>query len=207
MIRAHLALLALLLAAPAAARAPTLAEIGAALHAGETMVARFRQLGPDGREATGTLTLKRPGKARFDYGPNAPILVVADGRRLTFIDYKVAQVSQWPLRETALAVLLDPAADLARVARLVPEAEMPVPGAIGVEARDPKRPDIGRILLLLRPDAASPGGYTLLGWRVIDAQGNRTVVELSDIRWNVRVADSLFRFRDPRLKGAPGRTG
>jgi outer membrane lipoprotein-sorting protein len=169
------------------------------------MVAGFRQIGPDGRVATGTMTLKRPGKVRFDYGKGSNLLVVADGRRLSFIDYRVSQVSQWPLRETPLAVLLDPAADWSRIARVLPAAETPVPGAVAVEAMDPKRPDIGRIVVLLKPDSGAPGGYALLGWRALDSQGARTIVELSDVRWNVGVADSAFRFRDPRPRVTPGR--
>lgn len=192
-------LIALLLAA-SPARATSLADIEASLRATQTMVASFRQVAADGSVATGTMTLKRPGKVRFDYGRNSPILVVADGYRLTFVDYKVKQVSQWPLSETPLRALLDPASDLSRVARVLPENESPVPGTIAVEAFDRKRPDLGRMMFLMKPDARAPGGQALIGWRVIDAQNNLTVVELADVRWNVSVADSTFRFQDPRAR-------
>lgn len=200
-----LALLAIPALAARPVQAASLSEIERALRSTQTMVASFRQTAADGSVATGTMTLKRPGRVRFDYGAKSPILVVADGYRLSFIDYKVRQVSQWPLSETPLRVLLDPAADLAQVARVLPEDQSPVPGAVAVEALDRKRPDLGRILFLLKPDGAAPGGQALIGWRVIDAQNNLTVVELSDVRWNVSVADSAFRFSDPRPR--PGRPG
>lgn len=194
---------ALVLAAPASAT--TLSDVERALAAVRSMTATFRQTGQDGSVATGTMTLKRPGRIRFDYGPGARILVVADGQRLSFIDYGVAQVSQWPVRQTPLAVLLDPEANLSRIARLVPERESPIPGAVTVEAQDPKRPDLGRIRFFLVPDSAAPGGLRLLGWRVIDGQNNLTQVELSDIRWNVEVGENVFTFRDPRPRtGRPG---
>lgn len=195
--------------APAMAAEVDLKAVERAFAATRTLQADFRQTAADGRVATGVMSLKRPGKVRFDYGKSATQLVVADGTRLNFIDYKVGQVSEWPLRATPLGVLLDPAADLSRVARVLPAAQSPVPGRIAVLAQDPAHPDYGRIVFLLQPDAAAPGGLLLTGWRVQDAQGNLTVVELSDSRFNQPLADSLFRFRDPRRGGrAPtGRAG
>ncbi len=202
-----LALTAVLIAAPAQA-ATSLAEVQKALAATQTLQADFVQTAADGRQARGTMLMKRPGRIRFDYGPKASTLVVADGSRLSFVDYKVSQVSQWPVRQTPLGVLLDPDADLARVARVVPDADNPMPGKIAVLAQDPKRPDIGRILFFLAPDPGAPGGLRLSGWRVTDAQGNLTTVELGNIRINAPIADSSFRFRDPRpVVRPPGKTG
>jgi outer membrane lipoprotein-sorting protein len=196
-----------LIAVPALAQ-PTLSDVQGALAATTSMSADFVQTAADGRRATGTMLLKRPGRIRFDYGKGATYLVVADGQRLSFVDYKVSQVSQWPVRSTPLGILLDPKADLARVARVLPESDSPIPGQVAVLAQDPKRPDIGRILVLLQPDSAAPGGMRLTGWRVTDAQGNLTVVELSQIRFNVPIAESSFAFRDPRPRGKPpGKTG
>jgi len=42
------------------------------------------------------------------------------------------------------------------------------------------------------------------GWTVLDAQGNRTTVRLSNQRFNVAVADSSFRWTDPRRPGPRG---
>ncbi|TPE63766.1 outer membrane lipoprotein carrier protein LolA [Sandaracinobacter neustonicus] len=203
---APLAVIALI-AAPAAG-APSLADVQKALAATQTVSADFVQTATDGRQARGTMLLKRPGRVRFDYGPEASYLVVADGSRLSFVDYKVRQVSQWPVRQTPLGVLLDPNADLAKVAKIVPAADNPMPGTVGVLAQDAKRPDIGRILFFLAPDSAAPGGLRLTGWRVTDAQGNLTTVELRNMRFNAPIADSNFSFRDPRpVTKPPGRAG
>ena len=51
------------------------------------MTASFTQTDRRGRLLNGTMSLKRPGKIRFDYGCNANMLIVGDGRALTFIDY------------------------------------------------------------------------------------------------------------------------
>ncbi|MCG2841491.1 outer membrane lipoprotein carrier protein LolA [Sandaracinobacter sp. RS1-74] len=198
---------AALIFSPAVA-ATELKDVERALSATTSLTADFRQTAADGRVASGRMQLKRPGRIRFDYGNDARHLVVADGQLLSFVDYKVSQVSQWPIRSTPLGVLLDPKADLSRIARVLPAGESPVPGQIAVEAQDPKRPDFGRILFFLKPDGQAPGGLSLTGWRVTDAQNNLTVVELRNMQFNPPVADSAFRFRDPRPARSriPGKT-
>ncbi len=188
------------------ASAATLAEVQQALVATTSMTADFTQTAANGAVARGTMELKRPGRIRFDYGADAKYLVVADGKNLSFIDYQVSQVSQWPIRSTPLGVLLDPKADLSRIARVLPSSEMP--GQVAVQASDPAKTDYGRITFYLAPDRQAPGGLRLTGWRVIDAQNNLTTVELSNVRMNVPVADSSFRFTDPRpRRRTPGKTG
>jgi outer membrane lipoprotein-sorting protein len=195
-------------ALPVAARPVTLADVEAALAATRTMTADFTQVAGNGQAATGRMVIRRPGQARFDYGPPSRILVVADGRTLSFVDYRVRQVSQWPIRATPLGVLLDPKADLARIARVLPESESPVPGTIAVLAEDPARPEFGRITFLLERRPGAPGGLMLAGWRVVDAQNNLTAVSLGNVQWNVDVAGTRFGFEDPRRRpGAPGRPG
>jgi outer membrane lipoprotein-sorting protein len=190
-------------AAPAAAagQAASLAAVEAHLAATRTMTASFTQVAQDGASLTGQLTLERPGRVRFQYDA-APLLVVADGRTLSFIDYRVAQVSSWPVRQTPLAALLDPGRSLARYARVLPESRG---SALLVEARDPERPEYGALTLSFARDAAAPGGLRLEGWEVLDAQGRRTRIVLENARYNVPVARDAFRFRDPRVRSAPGK--
>lgn len=206
MFRFPAALALLSLAGPVGAT--TLADVERALAATSTMKADFSQTAANGQVARGTMTLKRPGRVRFDYAGKKPYLVVSNGRTLSFVDYQVSQVSQWPVRATPLGVLLDPKADLSRVARVLPEAQSPLPGQVAVLAEDPKKPEAGRILFFLAPDKAAPGGLRLTGWRVTDAQNNLTTVQLSNIQTNIAVADSGFGFRDPRQRARPaGKAG
>ena len=193
----------LLLAALAAtsATAAPLDEVAASLAATTSMTARFTQTASDGRVATGRMQLVRPGKIRFDYD-KSKLLIVADGRALSMIDYKVGQVSQWPIRNSPLAALLDPAKDLARVARVVDSP----PSQVRVAARDPKRPDYGTLTMVFVRRADAPGGLALTGWTALDAQNNRTEVVLSEVRSNIAIAASAFKFRDPRTR-TPGRVG
>ena len=194
---------AALLAPPAlVAQAPSsLSQVSAHLKAVETMTADFSQTDRRGQVLSGTLTLKRPGKVRFQYQKGVPMLIVADGKRLNMIDYEVNGVESWPIGNHPMSVLLDSRKDLSRVAKVVPSKDDRV---LSVEARDPKRPEYGRITLVFAKLAGAPGGLSLQGWSVVDAQNNRTTVRLANQRFNVAVADTAFRWTDPRRRGPRG---
>lgn len=197
-MRYALAVALIAIATPARA---DLAEVSRHLAAVTTMTAAFTQTADDGAVLTGRVTLKRPGRVRFQYD-RAPFLVVADGRALHLIDYRVAQVSSWPVRGTPLAVLLDPTLDLGRFARVVDDSR----GAgVTIEAADPRHPEYGTTTLRFARDASGPGGLRLEGWKVRDSQGKTTRVALSATRFDRPVADETFTFRDPRPKKVPGR--
>lgn len=187
-----------LVAAPALAQQGDLAAMQAHLRGVTSLTADFVQTDRSGRQLSGKLTLKRPGKARFEYQRGVPTLVVADGRSLYFIDYSVKQVSRWPIGNSPLAALLDPNKDLTRFAKVVPSTD---PRIVLAEARDPRHPEYGAITLAFARDPASPGGVRLQGWVALDAQRNRTTVQLRNQRLNVPVADNVFAWRDPRPAG------
>jgi outer membrane lipoprotein-sorting protein len=165
------------------------------LQAMQTLRAEFRQTDRNGQVMTGQLTIKSPGKIRFQYQQGVPLLIVADGRSLNVIDYEVRQVQRWPIRNSPLAVLIDPGANLVRYGRLRPGDDT---NTISVEVRDPRRPEYGTITMVFQRDGSAPAGLRLYGWVAIDAQDNRTTIRLSGHRYNQPVADSVFRWRDPR---------
>jgi outer membrane lipoprotein-sorting protein len=163
------------------------------------MTANFLQADGKGRQMAGTLSLKRPGKIRFAYGGGVNMLLVADGKRLTFVDYDVAQKSSWPISKSPLAVLLSPQPDLTRIARIVPSESRNV---VVVRARDARRPEFGTLILAFVRDGSAPGGLRLEGWTAIDAQNKKTTVKLSSQRFNVGVPDNAFTYAEPKRKKA-----
>lgn len=185
------------LTAPAAAQAAAtdLDRVVTALRAISTMKADFVQTDRRGQALRGVMTLKRPGKIRFDYGKNADFLVISNGKSLFVIDYEVGQVERWPIGNSPLGALFDPDKDVKRFGKLMPTSSKDV---ISVQVRDPKKPEFGMITLIFTRNAAAPGGLQLAYWVALDAQNNRTRVELSDQRYGVAVADSTFTFKDPR---------
>lgn len=195
---AAVAAITLPLALPAAAQQGTLAQVQQHLRGTQTMTAAFSQTDRSGKTLNGTLTLKKPGKIRFQYEKGVPLLIVADGSALWFIDYSVRQVSRWPVKDSPLGILMNPDGNVARYARVVPTGN---PNVVSVEAQDPKRPEYGRITMVFARNASAPGGLMLQGWVALDAQNNRTTVRLSNQRFNAPVSDGAFRWNDPRKTG------
>jgi outer membrane lipoprotein-sorting protein len=196
MIRYALAIAAI--AAPAALPAQATGDLAAVqrhLQSITTMTADFTQTDRNGKVLTGTFTLKKPGKLRFQYEKGVPILIVAEGGALTFIDYSVRQVQRWPIKNSPLVVLLDPGRDITRYARVVQTGNDRV---VSVEANDPKHPEIGRITMIFARDAAAPAGLALQGWVQLDSQNNRTTIRLANQRFGGAVSDGTFKWVDPR---------
>ncbi len=191
--------------APVSAQAQTqddLTRAVAHLRAISTMTANFTQTDRSGQSVTGVMTLKRPGRIRFQYQRGVPLLIVSDGRALTLIDYEVRQVQRWPISNSPLGALLDPNRDVARYGRLVPTTD---PDVVSVEVKDARHPEYGVITLIFTRRSASPGGLELAGWVALDSQNKRTTIRLSGHRYGVNVPDSTFRWTDPRENRGPRR--
>ena len=204
------ALLTLPLAAPALPPfAPALAQtqqddlaaVNRAVRAIQTLSADFSQTDRAGQVMSGRVLLKQPGHIRFDYGQGSDLLIVADGRSLYMIDYQVSQVQRWPIRNSPLGALLDPSRDLARYGKLVDTGQRDV---VSVDVRDPDHPEYGVLNLIFMRKPAAPSGLELYGWVARDAQGNRTTIRLSNLVYNQPIADTQFRWRDPRANRRPG---
>jgi outer membrane lipoprotein-sorting protein len=192
---------ALLPQAPVLAQAASpVAQVQTHLKAVGTMTANFSQTDRKGQTLTGTLTLKRPGKLRFQYQRGYPVLIVADGNKLSMVDYQSKDVRSWPVRNSPMGVLLHANPDLGRISKVVRNDR----NTLLIQARDPKKPEFGTITLGFAKVASAPAGLLLQGWTVIDAQNNRTTVKLSNQRFNVAVADGAFTFQDPRRKAPKG---
>jgi outer membrane lipoprotein-sorting protein len=178
-----------------AADSPDMGRLKAHITSVQTMTANFVQTDARGRSAAGTLQMKRPGKIRFQYG-SGDLLMVADGRTLTMIDYQVGQKSSWPLNRTPLGVLLSSSPNLKGRAQVVPSDN---PQVVSVRARDPSQ--YGSLTLVFLRSASAPGGLQLYGWTATDAQNRRTTVKLSNVRYNVAVPESAFTYAQPKKRG------
>ncbi|TZG29474.1 LolA family protein [Sphingomonas montanisoli] len=185
---------AISIAAPAAAAEPTIDQVQAHLRGITTMTADFVQTDKMGKAVGGKLTLRQPGRIRFQYEKGVPLLIVGDGKWLTMIDYSVRQVSRWPVGGSPLSVLIDPKRDIARYVKPVPS---PMPGTIMLEGRDPKHPEFGTISIVFAK-GSGPGGLALQGWTVLDAQNGRSTVRLSNQAYGAPISDRTFKWDDPR---------
>ncbi|MEO8723695.1 MAG: outer membrane lipoprotein carrier protein LolA [Sphingobium sp.] len=177
-----------------------LARVSAYIRAVSTLKADFVQTDRNGQVLSGKLTLKQPGKIRFQFQQGVPLLIVGDGKALTVIDYEVRQVQRWPIGSSPLSALIDPSRDLSKFSKVIRTGDA---NRLTIEARDPKRPEFGTITLVFNRKASAPAGLELSGWVAKDAQNNRTAVRLSNHVYGAAIPDSAFRWNDPRPRGRP----
>jgi outer membrane lipoprotein-sorting protein len=107
----------------------------------------------------------------------------------------VGQKSSWPLSKTPLGALLSNSPDFNGKAEILPSNDSRV-----VVARAKNASQYGQITLAFLRNGSAPGGLEMYGWTAIDAQGHRTTVKLSDVRYNVAVPDSAFTYPEPKKR-------
>jgi len=159
------ALIAVVAAPVSAQTSPEIKQVEAHLAASQSMTAHFTQTDSKNRTLGGNLQLKRPGRIRFEYGGGANMLLVGNGKTLTFIDYDVGQKSSWAIGKSPLSVLLSGNPDLGRIARVLPSDD---PRVLLVRARDGRRPEFGTMILAFVKSPGAPAGLRLEGWTAID---------------------------------------
>jgi len=160
-----------------------------------TLRADFTQTDRNGQRVGGVLTLKNPGRIRFQYERGVPLLIVSDGRALTLIDYEVRQVQRWPISNSPLGALLDPKRDVSRYGKLQPTGN---PNVVSIEVRDAAHPEYGVMTLVFMRNASAPGGLELVNWVALDSQNRRTTIRLTNHEYGIAVPDNTFRYNDPR---------
>jgi outer membrane lipoprotein-sorting protein len=189
-------------ASPAAAAPPKAATLSAQdradaqrieqyLNSVHTLAGRFQQYAPDGATATGKIYLSRPGKMRFEYDAPSPILLIADGTFVVYVDNKLKQVTYLPIGSTPAWFLLRDKVSLEDGVTITRFEHGP--GVIRVTVVQTKSPDEGSLTMTF-----SDRPLDLKQWTVVDQQGKTTTVALSETRYDVPVSPQLFTFVDPR---------
>jgi outer membrane lipoprotein-sorting protein len=158
------------------------------------MTADFTQTDAKGHVESGTLQMKRPGRIRFEYSAG-DVLLVANGKTLSFIDYAVGQKSSWPVGRTPLGPLLSNSPDFNGKAEILPGTDSRI-----VVARAKNAGQYGQLTLAFLRNSSAPGGLQLYGWTAIDPQNHRTTVKLTNVRFNVAVPESAFSYAEPKKK-------
>ena len=173
-------------ALPAAAEKLSMDEISRYLNALKSAQTEFVQINADGSRSTGTVFIKRPGRARFEYDPPVEALVMAGGQQVAIFDPKSnTGPSQYPLKRTPLNLILARKIDLSRARMVVGHGE--VDGMTTITAQDPKNPEYGTIRLYFSPDPV-----TLRQWVITDGAGDQTTVVLGDLDRDVTFGSAMF---------------
>lgn len=189
-------LAALLFAAPVLAAPADPAEdikrVETYLTALSTLTADFHQVDGNGDVSRGKFFLKRPGKMRWQYAPPTPILLVSDGKLITYYDADLDQVNYISIDDSLAAFLTQPVIQL----------ESDSTKLVSFEAKDKvirativrkSKPDEGSLTLEF-----SDNPLVIRQMVVKDAAGNATTVQLQNAKFDMVLNDKIFAFEDPR---------
>ena len=195
------AFLALLVLLPGAARAAAVApapltgqdqaqlqRIAGYLNGIRTMSARFQQTAGNGGVSSGRLWVSRPGRMRFEYEHPATLALLADAGFVYQWDKELKQTTKIELRSTpAWFILRDPVNFGPDV---VVTGYQQGGGTIRVGVVEAAHPDLGSLTMVFTENPLS-----LRQWTVVDQQGRRTTVNLSDVQIGVALDPRLFQYQ------------
>lgn len=173
-------------ALPAQAEKISLNAISNYLNGLTTAKSQFTQINDDGTISTGTIYLKRPGRARFEYNPPTEALVVVGGSQVAIFDGKSnAGPQQYPLRRTPLNLVLARNVNLNKAKMVVGHTFDGT--ATTVVAQDPDNPEVGTIELKFTSNPVE-----LRQWVITDNAGTKTTVLLGELEKGGSMRASLF---------------
>lgn len=156
----------------------------------KTLQSKFIQTGHDGRQATGSFLLSRPGKMRLTYDPPFKDFIVADGLFIFYWDGEMRQQSSAPIGSSLADVILRK--DLKLGGDVTVRKVSRLPGGLEVTLAEAKDAGKGTITLIFQDKP-----LTLLRWRVMDAAGLTTEVGLIDAQFGAKIDPDQFIFREP----------
>ncbi len=171
--------------------AATLGRVSAYLNGIESAQGQFVQIAPDGMSDDGIFYLRKPGRVRFEYSAPNPNLIVADGSTIAIENSELNTTDRYPLTDSPLRLLLSSDVDLATDPRVV--AVTREAGAVRVTARQEEGLAQGEITLEFADNGAD---LELRQWEVIDAQGLRTLIAVTELRQGVTLSPALFVIED-----------
>jgi outer membrane lipoprotein-sorting protein len=153
--------------------------------------ARFVQTTHDGTQLVGTFYLQRPGKLRFEYDAPIEDFVVADGVFIYFYDAELGEQTNAPIGQTLADFFLRKEFNLD--GDITVQSVKRSGGFLQIQLTQTDDPAAGSMTLAFKEDP-----FTLAKWRVIDAQGLITEVELFYLKSDIKHPYNLFVYAAPK---------
>ncbi len=158
----------------------------------KSVSARFLQISDSGSFRQGDIALRRPGRMRVTYDAPSKDFIVADGLFLNIWDADMQQQSSIPLGNGIADFILREKISLSGDVVITRFAYYPAKIEVSLVSR--KEPDEGELTLIFEDKPLK-----LRQWRVLDASGRTTGVNLENARENVSFPDGTFDFVPPNL--------
>ena len=167
------------------------------------MTARFTQVMESKgfgqkREASGTVTIKKPARMRWNYDDPAPLLIVADGEKLWYFDKTENIIYVEPLTgylsARSPAMFLAGERPLAEIFDVTLSTARQEEGIVSLKLI-PKEPWPGLKGALLKVDEKS---FIIKQIVMVDHLGNRNTITFSDVDTKASPPQSMFQFTPPQ---------
>jgi outer membrane lipoprotein-sorting protein len=156
------------------------------LNSSKTVKARFLQISSNGEYAEGQIFIQRPGRLRLIYDYPNSLLVIADGKHISFIDRKIDTATTLYLSMTPADLMLRESIGFFGKDVIVTSVTK-TPGVVRVGLLNTNEPDAGSIELVF-----SDRPIELRKWTVTDAQGVKTTVSLLGPTFDIPLSPKLF---------------
>ena len=150
-----------------------------------TLKSSFIQISSNGERLDGDIFISRPGRLRLQYEPSSPVLLVANGSTLTYVDWELEEISYIPTSETPLRALIAPRIELNQFFKLG-ELERGL-GTLAITLYDSEDESSGSFKLLF-----SDKPLQLKQWFLKDATGTSVKISLLDVERELELKDDLF---------------
>ena len=147
----------------------------------------FKQNSSNGARDAGKFYISKPGKMRLEY--ESPILLVADGNSIVYQDKKLDQISYISMNSNPASIVLNNDIRLTGANPSIKVKSITQTNNITeITLSTPTEKKSGTITLLFETKPLS-----LTGWRVRDAQGITTTIQLSNIKPETTFNSNLFK--------------
>lgn len=159
----------------------------------KTLQAEFLQISSNGESANGEILLSRPERLRIAYAPPTPVLIVANGKYLSYVDTELQQVNHIPVADTPAAFLLRENFSLTDGDLALTNFERGA-NTMRVSMVQTKDPLAGELTLVFTDEP-----IVLRKWSIVDAQGIVTDLTLINARFDFPIPDERFATDFPGL--------
>ena len=163
-----------------------------------TLQGEFMQVGPKGHISTGIFHISKPGRMRFEYAPPNPFIVVADGTWVTIKNNDKNTADQYPLSATPLRLVLAEQVDLLSEAKIISVELADGLTTVTLEDKDALVP--GHLVLIFDEERDE-----LQQWIIVDGQGRRTTISLTEMVAGVDPDPGLFHIELPSRRTGSNR--
>ncbi len=154
-----------------------------------TMKASFVQTASNGSSTEGVMYVEKPNKIRMEYKDPMNVLIVGDGKNITYHDKDLDQITNIDYEDVPASLIL---ANNIKIddKQIKVSNYYEDDGSVVVTLRYPSKPEIAPITMTFTNNP-----FALRQWSIVDPQGIEVIVSLYDVETDVPLSSDLFKFK------------